>query len=92
MRKPSQKTSAWGNPASWVGLGKGENTPVGNHRGQPWQPSEGHTKSQIINGDMARKALDCWGHLPYPKHAARFKGTRCECNPRDYRSSLFCVV
>lgn len=92
VRKPSQTTSAWGNPASWVGLGERENTPVGNHPGQPWEPSEGHTESQSINGDMARGALGCWGHFLYPRLAARFKRTSCECSLRDYRSSLFCVV
>lgn len=57
VRKPSQKLSVWGNPAIWVGLGEGENTPVANHQGQPWEPSEGQVKAQSIKGDMTRGAL-----------------------------------
>lgn len=78
VREPSQKISAWGTPASWAGLGEGEDTPVGNQPRRPWGPSEGHAKAQSIKGDMARGALGFRGHLPYPNLAVRFKGTRCE--------------
>lgn len=64
LRKPSQKISAWGNPVGWVGLGEGENTPVVNRLEQLWEPSEGHVEEQSIKGDMARRALGFWGHLP----------------------------
>lgn len=85
MRKSSQKMSTLGNPASWVGLGEGENTPVANHPGQPWEPSEGRVKVQSVKGDMAGGALGFWGH-------PMFKRTRCKSNRKLEKIALLCSL